>query len=220
MQTIETERVRTLADAGAQLLEVLPEAEYQREHLPGAICIPLTELTAERAQAELDPTEPVVVYCYDTECDLSSRGAARLDAFGFEEVYDYTGSKTEWLAMHLPYEGTVPVEERAGQIAQPAVTCPPWTELAELRDPGPGDVVLVIDEHDRVLGALRPEQLSAGSGTALEVAQPAPSSVRPSITADELARSMDKGGEGYVVVSTLDGVLIGIVERDGLVVDR
>src|SRR5688572_9755875 len=43
----------------------------------------MPELTEERARAELDPQRPVVVYCYDTQCDLSARGAALLEAFGF-----------------------------------------------------------------------------------------------------------------------------------------
>jgi rhodanese-related sulfurtransferase len=32
-------RLRELLDAGAQLVEVLPEREYAEEHLPGAINI-------------------------------------------------------------------------------------------------------------------------------------------------------------------------------------
>jgi hypothetical protein len=44
--------------------------------------------------------------------------------------------------------------------------------------------------------------------------------VRPSIQADELGRSMEESGESHVVVSRLDGVLIGIVERGDLSVDR
>jgi CBS domain-containing protein len=44
--------------------------------------------------------------------------------------------------------------------------------------------------------------------------------VRPSITADELARSMDRNGETHMLVTTLDGRLVGVVERDDLDVDR
>jgi rhodanese-related sulfurtransferase len=205
--------------AGAQLVEVLPEADYRQEHLPGAVNIPLAELTAERAEADLDPDRPVVVYCFDTECDLSSRGAALLEAFGFEEVYDFTGSKTAWLAMDLPYEGTVPATQRAGSLARPAATCSPDTKLADLPAPGPGGVVLVVDDHQRILGALRPDQV-AGDGIALDVAAPAPTSVRPSIQADELGKSMRTAGESHVVVSRLDGVVVGIVERGDLGVDR
>jgi rhodanese-related sulfurtransferase len=55
--------LRLLAD-GAQLVEVLPTAEYAEEHLPGATSLPLRELTAERAQV-LDRGQPVIVYCWD-----------------------------------------------------------------------------------------------------------------------------------------------------------
>ncbi len=54
---------RLLAD-GALLIEVLPAGEYEEEHLPGAINLPLKTLTAERV-AEVDPECPVAVYCWD-----------------------------------------------------------------------------------------------------------------------------------------------------------
>jgi rhodanese-related sulfurtransferase len=212
---VDVQGARRQLAAGAQLLEVLPTEDFRREHLPGACNIPLPELTLERAEAELDPHRPVIVYCYDTECDLSARGAALLEAYGFEQVYDFTGSKTAWLAMGLPYEGTVPVRARAGSLARPAATCAPDTKVVDLPPARAGGVVLVVDDADRVLGAIRPDQVH-GEGVALDVAHPAPSSVRPSILADELASSMQEGGESFVVVSRLDGVLLGIVEREDL----
>jgi rhodanese-related sulfurtransferase len=51
-------------ERGAQIVEVLPAEEYDDEHLPGAVNLPLRELDAERA-AGLDRSRPVVVYCYD-----------------------------------------------------------------------------------------------------------------------------------------------------------
>jgi rhodanese-related sulfurtransferase len=51
--------------AGAQLVEVLPADEYEDEHLPGAINIPLKELVGV-APNRLDPNRPVIVYCYDS----------------------------------------------------------------------------------------------------------------------------------------------------------
>jgi phage shock protein E len=57
-------RLRELLDAGAQLVDVLPEQEYAEEHLPGAINIPLKTLDAA-SSAQLDKTKAVVVYCYD-----------------------------------------------------------------------------------------------------------------------------------------------------------
>jgi rhodanese-related sulfurtransferase len=53
-----------LLSTGAQLVEVLPEAEYVEEHLPGAINLPLRQLTDETV-ARLDRGRPVIVYCWD-----------------------------------------------------------------------------------------------------------------------------------------------------------
>ncbi len=62
---IERQEVqRLLAAEHAQLVEVLPAAEYEDEHLPGATNIPLKELNAETAR-QLKRGEPVIVYCHD-----------------------------------------------------------------------------------------------------------------------------------------------------------
>lgn len=58
--------LRLLAEQQAQLVEVLPAAEYEDEHLPGAINIPLKELDRQTT-TRLDPTRPVIVYCYDSQ---------------------------------------------------------------------------------------------------------------------------------------------------------
>jgi rhodanese-related sulfurtransferase len=55
---------RLLAD-GAQLVEVLPEEDYVKAHLPGAINLPLKQLTAQSTEV-LDRERPVVVYCWDS----------------------------------------------------------------------------------------------------------------------------------------------------------
>ena len=55
---------RLLAEEQAQLVEVLPEAEFADEHLPGAINIPLKQLDRRRAR-QLDGERPVIVYCHD-----------------------------------------------------------------------------------------------------------------------------------------------------------
>ncbi len=62
----ETDRVqlRALLDGGAQLVEVLPSEEYEEDHLPGAINLPLRRLDAEAVDV-LDRSRPVIVYCWD-----------------------------------------------------------------------------------------------------------------------------------------------------------
>jgi rhodanese-related sulfurtransferase len=61
---IELPQLRELLARGVQLVEVLPQAEYEDEHLPGAINIPLKQLTAESVRS-LDRERPTVVYCWD-----------------------------------------------------------------------------------------------------------------------------------------------------------
>jgi rhodanese-related sulfurtransferase len=61
---VATEDVRRLQAAGAQIVEVLPKAEYDEEHLPAAVHVPLRKLE-ELAPERLDPARPVVVYCWD-----------------------------------------------------------------------------------------------------------------------------------------------------------
>ena len=56
--------VQHLLDQGAQLLDVLGEDEFEQDHLPGAINIPLKTLDATTA-AKLDRNRPVLVYCND-----------------------------------------------------------------------------------------------------------------------------------------------------------
>jgi rhodanese-related sulfurtransferase len=61
---IEIDQLRELLDTDAQLVEVLPAEEYEEEHLPGAVNIPLKQLDAATTRT-LDKSDPVVVYCHD-----------------------------------------------------------------------------------------------------------------------------------------------------------
>jgi rhodanese-related sulfurtransferase len=56
--------VKRLLDQGAQLVDVLGEDEFEQDHLPGAINIPLKRLD-EKTAAGLDRKRPVLVYCND-----------------------------------------------------------------------------------------------------------------------------------------------------------
>jgi rhodanese-related sulfurtransferase len=58
------DEVRRLVDKGVQLVDVLPSQEYEDEHLPGAINIPLKELD-RKTTATLKRDAPVIVYCHD-----------------------------------------------------------------------------------------------------------------------------------------------------------
>jgi rhodanese-related sulfurtransferase len=62
--SVHRDHVRDLVETGGQLVEVLPAAEYEEEHLPGAMNIPLKTLDASTVSA-LDRGAPVIVYCWD-----------------------------------------------------------------------------------------------------------------------------------------------------------
>lgn len=53
---------RLRAERDAQIVDVLPPAEYQALHLPGAVSLPLKSLEPDTV-AVLDRGRPVVVYC-------------------------------------------------------------------------------------------------------------------------------------------------------------
>ena len=148
-----------------------------------------------------------------------ARRPRRLETLGFNEVYDYAASKVAWFAAGYPAEGSVPDSSRAGAIARTDVPrCALDTTVAELAAIiGDHPRAAVTDADGIVLGLVRREVLDLPDDTRVEaVLQPAPPTVRPSITAHELAESMDKDGRTYVLVSHYDGVLVGLIEREDL----
>lgn len=66
MATVPTvdrrELVRLVEERDAQVVDVLPPAEFAALHLPGAVSLPLKSLDPDSV-AELDRDRPVVVYC-------------------------------------------------------------------------------------------------------------------------------------------------------------
>ena len=63
---IGREELRRMGEDGAQLVEVLPEEEYEAEHLPRALNIPLQQLDRQTTAA-LQQDQPIIVYCYDSQ---------------------------------------------------------------------------------------------------------------------------------------------------------
>jgi rhodanese-related sulfurtransferase len=65
MREVSRQEVQDLMARGAQVVDVLPAEEYQEDHLPGAIHLPLRRIETDATTA-LDPSRPVVVYCWDS----------------------------------------------------------------------------------------------------------------------------------------------------------
>ena len=87
-----SEEAHEMVAAGAVLVDVRTPREYQEGHLPGAVNIPVDQVTARAA--EIGPsTTAVVVYCMSGP--RSARAAAALKQLGFEKVLNL-GPKSAW----------------------------------------------------------------------------------------------------------------------------
>ena len=55
---------RMIASERAQLVDVLPQDEFETEHIAGAVNLPLKELNEATAR-RFDAERPLIVYCND-----------------------------------------------------------------------------------------------------------------------------------------------------------
>lgn len=75
-----------------QILDVRQPKEYEQGHLPGALLMPVKEVTSR--VAELDPEKPLLVYC---AAGVRSKAACQLLlAQGFKDVYNMSGGIGAW----------------------------------------------------------------------------------------------------------------------------
>ncbi len=75
------------------LLDVREPWEVEAASIPGAVCIPMSEITA-RAHTELDPDQPTVVLCHHGARSLSV--AMWLRGQGFDHVQSLAGGIDQW----------------------------------------------------------------------------------------------------------------------------
>ena len=95
------ELLRRLRENSVTLLDVRPEDEFVLGHLPGAINIPLRELTSRLRQ--LPPGREVVAYCRGPYCVLSFEAIALLRERGFK-AHRLEDGYPEWKAAGLAVE--------------------------------------------------------------------------------------------------------------------
>jgi rhodanese-related sulfurtransferase/CBS domain-containing protein len=213
-------RLRELLDEGAQLVEVLPPAEYQELHLPGALSIPLKTLDAQTT-AELDRGRAVVVYCWDGLCDMSPRAACRLATLGFQQVYDYMPSKVDWMARGLPLEGEKAGDPRAIDVARAdVVSCGLQDTIGNVRDRiarSPHGFAFVLSPDGVLLGRLRKAALERSPDAQVQdVMEPGPSTTRPDIRPDKLLAKLQQADLATAVLTDPDGRPLGVVSRTDL----
>ena len=150
---------------------------------------------------------------------MSARAAWRLETLGFADVHRYQPGKDDWLAARLPMEGTAAGVRRAVDVVRSDVpVCGLRDRVADaarrVHDEG-WPLAVVVNEHNVVLGRLRPRDLDADSGAvAADLLVPGPRTMRGTRPVDEMAAWLDERSVPGVLVTTADGVLVGYVRRE------
>jgi CBS domain-containing protein len=150
---------------------------------------------------------------------LSARAAWRLESLGFREVYRYEAGIMDWLAAGLPTGGKEAGKPRAADaLRRDAPTCALDERIGDvrerLRDSGWSSCIVVNAERV-VLGRLRKDALAGDAdATAEAVMEEGPTTVRPGEPLHDLVERMQKKRVGSVVVSTPEGVLVGVMKRE------
>ena len=90
---------REMLDRGAQLVDVRVDHEWRTGHLPGAVHIPLAELSAR--VAEIDKDRPVIFYCRGG--NRSSMATTALAEAGYDAA-KLTEGAVGWEEEGLPFE--------------------------------------------------------------------------------------------------------------------
>jgi rhodanese-related sulfurtransferase len=217
VQPIDAHEVIELAERGAAIVDALPAAIYREEHLPGAINVPLVTLTPE-ALDDFERSSPVVVYCFDQHCDLSARMAHRLAAEGFTDVHDFIGGRARWTALGLPTEGDTGDRRRISNYLRVAPTVPFDATIGDLLTLDEQErLVVVIDDHDIVLGALESTARALPADTLVARAMiPAPGTIRPEQRIDEVVEQLRQDHLDHVLCTSVSGALLGIVVTEEL----
>lgn len=105
MQAISREQLKKMRDAKQDfaLVDVLSPESYKDYHLPGAVNVPIGDGFEDRIQKAVpNKSQPVVVYCKDTECTASPTAAKEMDRLGYQQVLDYEAGKVDWKQAGLP----------------------------------------------------------------------------------------------------------------------
>ena len=98
---VSPEQAATLAaDAGVTVLDVRTPDEYAAGHLDGAMLVDFSAPTFADAVAQLDPSQPYLVYC--DSGNRSGQAVAAMQSAGFTKLWDLAGGITAWTTAGLP----------------------------------------------------------------------------------------------------------------------
>ena len=99
------------------LIDTRAKGHYTKSHLPGAINVPQTGITAEWL-AQLPADRLLIAYCWGPACNGSTKAAMKIAALG-RPVKELIGGFQYWVREGWPTEGKRPLNAR---VSAPAIT--------------------------------------------------------------------------------------------------
>lgn len=84
------------------LVDVRGDEAWAQGRIAGAVHLPHQQIAA-RAMSELDPSVPVVVYCWSPGCNAGTKGALAFARLGFR-VREMIGGYEYWIREGQPIE--------------------------------------------------------------------------------------------------------------------
>lgn len=80
------------------LLDVLPKAQFAKDHIEGAKNAPFdaADFLPTVARLAASKSKPIVVYCTSEACNTSTKAAKALTDAGYTDVLVYAGGISEW----------------------------------------------------------------------------------------------------------------------------
>ena len=85
------------------LVDVLSPESYEKEHIPGAINIPLEDIKMKSKEL-LKKDKKIVVYCGSFQCTMSLQAAEILTKLGCKDVWCFEGGLKYWKDAEFPIE--------------------------------------------------------------------------------------------------------------------
>lgn len=91
-------------DSKTTIIDIRDPKDYNEQHLPGSINIPLAEINADNAALQKHKQKSVIVVCQAGH--TSSKAAKQLVTMGFDSIYMLSGGVFAWVKANMPTEST------------------------------------------------------------------------------------------------------------------
>jgi len=90
--------LKCFGEGGTLFIDARAHEEYIKGHIPGAINIPIEEISISEIEINsLDVMKKIIIYCDSFDCTLSLDLAMQLEAMGFGNVHFFLGGWLEWI---------------------------------------------------------------------------------------------------------------------------